>query len=57
MSCHAMLCCTMPCWGKPCVVSDGVAGKEPRGVAAVASRKELLISEPAGSGLSCQGCS
>lgn len=49
LSCHAMLCRTMPCWGKPCVVSDGAVGKEPRGVA-VASRKELLTSQPAGTG-------
>lgn len=49
LSCHATLCCSMPCWGKPCVVSDGAVGKEPRGVA-VASRKELLISQPAGMG-------
>lgn len=49
LPCHAMLCPTMPCWGKPCVVSDGAVGKEPRGVA-FASRKELLISQPAGMG-------
>lgn len=46
LSCHAMLCRTMPCWGKPCVVSDGAVGKEPRGVAAALGQETSLMAPP-----------